>query len=920
LGGALRCLAYSESPSLEIGSPKNENKTPWSMIVREVAARGARQNIFSASSLLKITSFCDQRRSLAVSPTDSPWWEKEILGKDLEKARGVFRKRLQNSATDGKTMVHMWQNWGEIEHRAGNVEQARKLFRHATRVDAKHAAIWQAWAMMEFEQKKWDAARRLFKVSLLADPKRVETLLGWAQLEKEDRDLSKARELLKRALRLDPTNSSTVHSLAWIERDLGLFDKAADLFRQAIALCDPSGDEEGTSGGSAHDQAKIWCEWALMEQVSRKDVSRAQALFEEGIAALEAYAPTKTAPLYLSYAILERDSGKVQAARDLLQQATSVEPGGENGSRAWHTWATMERQHGDHQTARRLLLSSLMHNFKCDYTYHALAQLEWREYGNPEGARMIFAEGTKAAPGSGALWCGWAQLELETGLQFTQMGHADQGRSNRRRERASTLLQEAVKQEPTHTQSWLLLAQEEINAYERRSRRRRSERLHAKKQSDNDYDDDDDDDDDDNAGDAGDAGDEGEAVGAGVQWTDYLESIARAREYYEQAVECCPSEYIYHAWAAMELTYAKKKKTRRQQKRDMQRQQQRTDAKKQVMQEATGGAGGAGDVEDASDGADVGHADYVAIAGLLKRGLYSQPQSTYLWNTAALLELQRPLVPCVHAGVGDVSEAMQHAENMLARAERAVRVAEVATSYTRHQPGPLVAPLYCTLGRAHMQRASAQLLIAEAISSGSAGGATSRFQALLAGAQDRHREACNQAVSAFQASLSRHPHSQHTNLCFAEVLEQLEMPRRAAYRYRLALDALRTEAAGDRHGAPFLRKRERRDGGGGRRDDSEKDKGMEHADDGDIGGIAAPDSKHSWVGDETASNGDSGHSYNGDSGHSYISSKLSRKARAKIESEILTRLDSLKEEQESNQGRDKASGGQGAVDSPSSHE
>ena len=48
------------------------------------------------------------------------------------------------------------QAWGILEGEQGNVEEARRLLRRASRVDPNHLYVWQAWGCLEYRQQNYE--------------------------------------------------------------------------------------------------------------------------------------------------------------------------------------------------------------------------------------------------------------------------------------------------------------------------------------------------------------------------------------------------------------------------------------------------------------------------------------------------------------------------------------------------------------------------------------------------------------------------------------------------------------------------------------------------------------------------------------------------------------------------------------------
>ena len=52
--------------------------------------------------------------------------------------------------------THSWQAWALLEEEEGRVEDARRLFRRASRADPSHLPVWQAWGCAEFRAGNYE--------------------------------------------------------------------------------------------------------------------------------------------------------------------------------------------------------------------------------------------------------------------------------------------------------------------------------------------------------------------------------------------------------------------------------------------------------------------------------------------------------------------------------------------------------------------------------------------------------------------------------------------------------------------------------------------------------------------------------------------------------------------------------------------
>ncbi|MGC8960072.1 MAG: tetratricopeptide repeat protein, partial [Chloroflexia bacterium] len=89
--------------------------------------------------------------------------------------------------------------------------------------------------------------------------------------------------------------------------------------------------------------------WALLEK-DQGNVERARELFQR------AAADPKHAPVFQAWALLEKDQGNVERARELFQQAAQADP---KHAPVFQAWALLEAQQGRPQATRRILEDGL---------------------------------------------------------------------------------------------------------------------------------------------------------------------------------------------------------------------------------------------------------------------------------------------------------------------------------------------------------------------------------------------------------------------------------------------------------------------------------------------------------------------------------------------------------------------------------
>jgi tetratricopeptide (TPR) repeat protein len=125
---------------------------------------------------------------------------------DVNAARDLLKR-----GTDvAKRHAPLWQAWGVLETREGNVEQARAIFQQGIWSCAQLnggqsggrscARLWQAWGVLEASEGDHAAARRCFSRALDADNRNIAAMFAWVVMEEELGNLKDARHLFERFL------------------------------------------------------------------------------------------------------------------------------------------------------------------------------------------------------------------------------------------------------------------------------------------------------------------------------------------------------------------------------------------------------------------------------------------------------------------------------------------------------------------------------------------------------------------------------------------------------------------------------------------------------------------------------------------------------------------------------------------------
>lgn len=404
-------------------------------------------------------------RASMIEPESETLWRllatQELRLQGIESARQVYQRALSNVAPGTKTKLLHW--WGQDERSCGNVVEARGLFKRATLANPEYMSAWMSWALMEKAEGSVREACRIFeKATYHAERERLRApyvFHAWGRIEEMDRgDLDKARDIFSRGIQLAPKCGLLWTAWGLLEHRNRNWEKARDLF------------QKGTSSDPEHGNG--WHSWALLE-AGRCNFGRARDLFRRG----QENEP-RNSSLLSSWAMMEgRDLGNVTVARDLYEQAMTVDPMFAVG---WHSWGCLEMNAGNINRAEELLLKASQIRSGDVTPWHTLGVLEADHRGNEmagiqhwkraleieedhalsyqswalaldrlekiDEARAIFGEGLEKVEGKGEdmgmLLQAWAGVE-------ERAGNLDKARE---------LLRKSLRFDRGRVESWTMLA------------------------------------------------------------------------------------------------------------------------------------------------------------------------------------------------------------------------------------------------------------------------------------------------------------------------------------------------------------------------------------------------------------------------------------------------------------------------------
>ncbi|GJQ09038.1 hypothetical protein GpartN1_g829.t1 [Galdieria partita] len=314
-------------------------------------------------------------------------------------ARQLFRKGLSIETDNG----YIYQAWGLMEQRLGNIERARELF-HECLQKSSNLEVFIALGILEAKCGYYQKSRNIFEMALLklntippeGKVKRRRTswnakaglYRAWANVEESCGNMSLAMELLSKAVSECPVESETYFALAKLEYKRRNWLDA----RKWVQLAE-------TVGGTIN--VAIYSFWAILEEklnnvdIARHLLDKASRIYVADCSVVQ------------TWATLEQRAGNMNKARELFQKSIDIRP----NAPAFVAWALMEERESNFETARILFQRALLVDKLHSPTYNAYALYEARQ-GNLQAARAILEDGMRNVF-SPCILHGYAQLELK---------------------------------------------------------------------------------------------------------------------------------------------------------------------------------------------------------------------------------------------------------------------------------------------------------------------------------------------------------------------------------------------------------------------------------------------------------------------------------------------------------------------------
>ena len=263
---------------------------------------------------------------------------------------------------------HVYTAWAAMEYKkAGDIRQARNLFKKALKADSRCSAAWLQLGVMEANNENWDEAELCFETVLKFDQRNTRVLQAYAIMESKrpDSNSRKVIGLFERALKINPRDGGVLQPYALYVAELGDIEGARDLLRR------------GTEVQKRH--APVWQAWGVLE-TRNGNPEEARNIFQQGIWA--------------------------------CAQLGGGQSGGFKCARLWQAWGVLEAQEGDYAAARRCFNRALDADKRSIAAYTAWTLME-EELGNWNDARSIFERAlTKFEPGTTEKKQIWRAYEL----------------------------------------------------------------------------------------------------------------------------------------------------------------------------------------------------------------------------------------------------------------------------------------------------------------------------------------------------------------------------------------------------------------------------------------------------------------------------------------------------------------------------
>ncbi|KAL0548441.1 hypothetical protein IC582_012892 [Cucumis melo] len=285
----------------------------------------------------------------------------------LESRMGNIRKarELFDAATvANKKHIAAWHGWAVLELKQGNIKKARNLLAKGLKYCGGNEYIYQTLALLEAKSNRYEQARYLFKQATKCNPKSCASWLAWAQLEMQLENNFLARELFEAS----PKNRFAWHIWGLFEANLGNIEKGMKLLKIGHVL---------------NPRDPVLLQSLGLLEYKNSSASLARVLFRRA-----SELDPKHQPVWIAWGWMEWKEGNIVKARELYQRALLIDSASESAARCLQAWGVLEQRVGNLSAARRLYRSSLNINSQSYVTWMTWAALE-EDQGNAIRAEEI---------------------------------------------------------------------------------------------------------------------------------------------------------------------------------------------------------------------------------------------------------------------------------------------------------------------------------------------------------------------------------------------------------------------------------------------------------------------------------------------------------------------------------------------------
>ncbi|XP_028079857.1 LOW QUALITY PROTEIN: protein high chlorophyll fluorescent 107-like [Camellia sinensis] len=287
------------------------------------------------------------------------------------KIRNVRRAReLFDAATVAdKRHIAAWHGWAVLELKQGNIKKARNLLGKGLKYCGGNEYIYQTLALLEVKATRYEQARYLFKQATKSNPKSCASwLVTWAQLEMQQENNRTARQLFEKAVQASPKNRFAWHVWGVFEANRGNID----LGRKLLKI-----------GHAVNPRDPVLLQSLALLEYKYSTANYARVLFKRA-----SELDPRHQSVWIAWGWMEWKEGNISTARELYQKALSINSTTESAARCLQAWGVLEQRVGNLSAARRLFRSSLNINSQSYVTGMTWASFE-EDQGNSVRTKEI---------------------------------------------------------------------------------------------------------------------------------------------------------------------------------------------------------------------------------------------------------------------------------------------------------------------------------------------------------------------------------------------------------------------------------------------------------------------------------------------------------------------------------------------------